>query len=337
MNRRKRIYIAYTGGTIGMQRTPSGYAPVPGFSDLVNEKIPPRLAISLPELVMHEYPRLIDSSDIRPAHWFAIARDIADRYDDFDGFVILHGTDTMAYTASALSFLLRDLTKPVIVTGSQIPLVELRNDAQNNLVTAIELAADYPIPEVALYFNGRLLRGNRASKYKATGFDAFDSPNYPWLADVGIFIDLNTDALLPCPAETAFELPAYTHNDVRVAHLYPGLTGEQLLALGQGARALILRTYGVGNGPASDTHFMDALRSLHAAGTVLVNVTQCVQGSVTGSYATGTALARTGLLPAGDMTLEAAYTKLYHLCATGLSGQALADAFLTPRCGEVSA
>ncbi|RMF19571.1 MAG: L-asparaginase 1 [Gammaproteobacteria bacterium] len=334
--KKKRIYIAYTGGTIGMRQTEAGYAPVPGFRQLIEEKIPPRLAISLPELVLHEYPKLIDSSDIRPAHWHEIATDIANRYDDFDGFVILHGTDTMAYTASALSFMLRGLTKPVVVTGSQIPLVELRNDAQNNLVTAIELAADYPVPEVSLYFNGRLLRGNRASKYKATGFDAFDSPNYPWLAEVGIFIELNREAVLPCPAQPAFELPDYTHNEVRVCHLYPGLTGDLLRQMGQGARALILRTYGVGNGPAGDAGFIQALEALTRQGTVLVNVTQCVQGAVSASYATGTKLARAGLVPAGDMTLEAAYTKLYHLCALGLEGEALKQAFLTPRCGEMT-
>ncbi|MEZ5579695.1 MAG: asparaginase domain-containing protein [Candidatus Competibacteraceae bacterium] len=177
----KRIFIAYTGGTIGMRRTPQGYVPESGLDRLLAHMIPPDLAEDMPDYVLHECSHLIDSANLHPRDWYRIADLIASHYHDYDGFVVLHGTDTMAYTASGLSFALPGLTKPVIVTGSQIPLREMRNDARNNLLTAL-LAAKDPIPEVCLYFNGRLMRGNRATKLKGEALDAFDSPNYPLLA-----------------------------------------------------------------------------------------------------------------------------------------------------------
>ncbi|ABC33281.1 L-asparaginase/archaeal Glu-tRNAGln amidotransferase subunit D [Hahella chejuensis KCTC 2396] len=334
----KRIFIIYTGGTIGMVRSPQGYVAVSGLQKLIDEKIPPRLSMDMPDYDLFEYPDPIDSSNIRPPEWARIAKDISDRYDDYDGFVVLHGTDTMAYTASALSFLLRDLTKPVIVTGSQIPLSELRNDAQTNLVTAIELASSYNIPEVCLYFNGVLLRGNRSSKLLATGFEAFASPNYPHLADVGIYIELNQHALLPVPDKIHFELPDYNFAQVRVLSLYPGIEAEVIEAMTQTpCRALILRTYGVGNGPSLDKPFLKALEQAHRRGVVLTSLTQCTSGSVNlGSYAAGSELAKTGLLGGGDMTVEAAFAKLHHLCALGLSSDEIRRAISKPRAGEIT-
>ncbi len=315
-----------------------GYIPVGGLQKLIDLKIPPRIAVDMPTYDLYEYPDPIDSSNIRPQDWLRIAKDISDRYDDYDGFVVLHGTDTMAYTASALSFLLQGLTKPVIVTGSQIPLSELRNDAQSNLVTAIELASSYAIPEVCLYFNGHLLRGNRSSKLKATGFEAFESPNYPELANVGIYIELNHTALLPMPESNNFQLPGYDHHQVRVVSLYPGMEAQVIQLLAQApCRALILRTYGVGNGPSMDKAFLKALEDAHKQGVTLVNLTQCTTGSVkSDSYAAGSELARTGLVAASDMTVEAAYTKLHHLCAMQLGADEIRSQVAIPLAGELT-
>src|SRR2546430_14643023 len=188
---RRRIYVSYTGGTIGMKATRKGYAPAPGSLRRQMEQMPEPRHRSMPEFGIHEYDPLLDSSNMTPAEWLKIARDIAAEYDHYDGFVVLHGTDTMAYTTSALPFLLSGLAKPVIVTGSQIPLCEVRNDARENLITSLLIAASYDVPEVCLYFGGRLLRGCRATKVSADGFAAFDSPNVPPLGTVGVEIDIN--------------------------------------------------------------------------------------------------------------------------------------------------
>ena len=187
---KKKIYIAYTGGTIGMQRSQHGYIPQPGFMADCLAGMPEFHRAEMPGYHIHEYEPLIDSSDMTPADWQRIAEDIRDHYDDYDGFVVLHGTDTMSFTASALSFMLEGLGKPVIITGSQIPLAELRSDGQQNLLNALFLAANYPIHEVALFFNNQLFRGNRSTKVHADGFHAFDSPNFPPLLEAGIQIQL---------------------------------------------------------------------------------------------------------------------------------------------------
>lgn len=336
---KKRIYIAYTGGTIGMQRSPKGYVMMEGFAQLIEEKIPPRISGEMPEYDLYEYPNQIDSSNIVPADWLTIARDIADRYNDYDGFVVLHGTDTMSYTASALSFMLRGLAKPVIITGSQIPLCEVRNDAQDNLVTAIELACDFNIPEVCLYFNGRLLRGNRSLKIKATGFDAFDSPNYPWLAQIGIHIELNQRALLATHQHTAFELPSdYAARYVVPLRLFPGISSQLIDAvLALPYRGIILRTYGVGNAPDNDPELLRSLERASAEGKIVLNLSQCLQGGVhQGSYATGSALTSAGVISGGDMTIEAAFTKLHHLFASGMSDQQVREEVQRNLSGELS-
>ena len=170
---KKRIYIAYTGGTIGMRPTASGYAPAPGFLEAQLAAMPELRSELMPEYDIHEYTPLLDSSNITPTEWMTIAQDLAAHYEDYDGFIVLHGTDTMAYTASALAFMLQGLRKPVIFTGSQIPLCEVRNDARENLITVLLLAARYAIPEVCLYFGDALLRSCRAVKVNAEGFDAF--------------------------------------------------------------------------------------------------------------------------------------------------------------------
>ena len=338
----KRLLLIYTGGTIGMVQSAQGYVPVSGLQKLIDLKIPPRLSVNMPKYDLLEYPTLIDSANITPLDWRQIASDISNQYQNYDGFVVLHGTDTMAFTASALSFMLQGLTKPVIVTGSQVPLSELRNDAQANLVTAFELASSHDIPEVCLYFNGHLLRGNRSSKMQATGFEAFSSPNYPELAKVGIYIELNQHALLPRPEAAAqantFQLPDYSGKYVRAIALYPGIEAGIIKALASPpCKALIISAYGVGNGPSLDEHFLRALQEADASGVVLVCLTQCAAGKVNASsYATGAKMAETGIIPGGDMTNEAAFTKLHHLCSLGYDQKEIKALMAESLAGEIS-
>ncbi|MCW8886459.1 MAG: asparaginase [Motiliproteus sp.] len=335
----KRIYILYTGGTIGMQRSPNGYVPMTGLADLIAQKIPIHLSANMPEYVLEELDQLIDSTNATPQDWQLIAQRINDNYDQFDGFIVLHGTDTLAYTASALSFMLQGLKKPVIVTGSQIPLSELRNDAQDNLITALILAGHYVIPEVCLYFNGRLLRGNRATKVKSSGFDAFDSPNHPWLGKVGIHIEVDSSAVLtPASKQSGFNLKGYGKHRIVPIRLYPGIDAaflKHLLKLP--IDGLILQSYGVGNAPDRDTKFLQLLESTISQGTTVVNLSQCLYGRVEpSSYATGSALARTGVVNGYDMTLEAAFTKLHHLFALNLDHAEVRQQMETSLCGELS-
>jgi L-asparaginase len=333
---KKRIYIAYTGGTIGMRRTGDGYVPEAGLARLIAEMIPARLQPELPDYVVYEYDHLIDSANIRPRDWRSMAGDIIDRYREFDGFVILHGTDTMAYTASALSFILRGLRKPVIITGSQIPLHEMRNDGHNNLLTALLLAANESLSEVCLYFNGRLLRGNRATKVKAEGLDAFDSPNYPELGRAGIHLEVDDTVLLRNREIEAFHLPNYDDGKVAVLRLFPGITSRFLSHLLEPPlQGLIMQSYGVGNAPVIQSGFLDVLSGAIARGVVVVNVSQCLQGRVDlGQYAAGSALINAGVISGLDMTTEAAVTKLNHLLAMGLARKDVCTSMTISWCGE---
>ncbi|OQQ07584.1 L-asparaginase 1 [Vibrio splendidus] len=317
---RKHIYIAYTGGTIGMQKSiDHGYVPIAGFMDKQLAGMPEFHRPEMPEYTIHEYSPLMDSSDMTPLDWQTIADDIRANYDKYDGFVILHGTDTMAYTASALSFMLENLGKPVIVTGSQIPLAELRSDGQANLLNALHIAANYPINEVTLFFNNKLMRGNRSTKSHADGFNAFTSPNLNPLLEAGINIQLSNNVKVNEQPEGAFKVHNITPQPIGVITMYPGISHEVIRnTLLQPVNAMILLTFGVGNAP-QNPELLQHLKDASERGVIVVNLTQCLAGKVNmGGYATGCALAEAGVVSGYDMTPEAALAKLHYLLSQNL-------------------
>ncbi|EGR4141062.1 L-asparaginase 1 [Vibrio cholerae] len=317
---RKHIYIAYTGGTIGMKKSDHGYVPVAGFMEKQLASMPEFHRPEMPLFTIHEYDPLMDSSDMTPADWQLIADDIAVNYDKYDGFVILHGTDTMAYTASALSFMFENLGKPVIVTGSQIPLADLRSDGQANLLNALHVAANYPINEVTLFFNNRLMRGNRSRKSHADGFSAFSSPNLPPLLEAGINIELSTNVKVDEKPSGEFKVNPITQQPIGVITMYPGISHEVIRnTLLQPVNAMILLTFGVGNAP-QNPELLAQLKAASERGVIVVNLTQCLAGKVNmGGYATGCALADAGVISGYDMTPEAALAKLHYLLSQNLS------------------
>ena len=336
---RKRVYIAYTGGTIGMQRTRDGYVPEPGYLQQQMEAMPELRHESMPEYTIHEYDPILDSSNMTPREWGTIARDLAAHYDDYDGFIVLHGTDTMAYTASALPFMLDGLRKPVLITGSQIPLCEIRNDARENLITSLLVASTYAIPEVCLYFGGKLLRGCRATKVSADGFAAFDSPNFPLLGSAGIDIEINWDLVRKPNENGRLAVQEMTATPVVSAlRLFPGISPELVRnILRPPLQGLVLEAYGVGNGPDQNQEFLDALAEATARGVVIVDCTQCLEGTVNlGEYAAGSALARAGVISGYDLTAEAALAKLYCLFSRGLEAEKVKDEMQRDLRGEMT-
>jgi lysophospholipase len=315
--------VLYTGGTIGMHEGPRGFEPaqgylaaqlaaMPQFHDPTQPRFttPPSRYGRRIRFDILEYDPLLDSSNMGVADWVRIARDVERHHDAYDAFVVLHGTDTMAYTASALSFMLEGLRKTVILTGSQIPLAQLRNDAADNLLGALTIAGHFEVPEVGLYFRNKLLRGNRAQKVDAAGFDAFESGNYPPLARVGTDIVVDWDHVRP-PSGRPLRVRAITNRNVAALRLFPGITADTLANfLRPPLEGLVIETYGSGNAPDRRADFLAALGAGAARGVVVVNCTQCHRGTVTTAYAAGAALAAVGVIGGADMTPEAALTKL---------------------------
>ena len=314
----KNVLILYTGGTIGMTRTENGYAPQSGRFRCAMEAIPDLYAEQMPHWDMIEMDPLLDSSNMTVHEWNKIAQLIADHYDAYDGFVVLHGTDTMAYTASALSFMLEGLAKPVILTGSQIPMCEIRSDGRDNLIASLLIAGAGRLNEVCLYFGGRLLRGNRATKYSADGLIAFISPNYPGLADAGITIRYNESALLPKP-KGALKLQLLENIPIGVLKVFPGIQFELFESImTEKLRGIVIETFGAGNIPGDGDALLPIIRKAFRNGTVLTVCSQCPQGAVSlGTYETSNALKKAGAVSGLDMTTEAAVAKLYYLFSCG--------------------
>lgn len=336
---KKRIYIAYTGGTIGMKPSENGYIPEKGHlteSILANADFHRE---EMPEFTINEYSPLIDSSNMIPRDWQYIAEDIKANYNDYDGFVVLHGTDTMAYTSSALSFMFENLAKPVIVTGSQIPLSQLRSDGQVNVLNSLYIAANYPVAEVGLYFNNKLYRGNRSIKAYADGFNAFDSPNFPPLIEAGINIELIEGRITEHESDKTppLELSNITPQPIGVVHLYPGISTDVLKnIIQQPVKALIIRSYGVGNAP-QDKGLLECFKKANDDGIIIVNCSQCIKGNVNmNGYATGNALSKCGVIGGEDMTLEATLTKLHYLLSKNLPPEEIRNLMQRNLRGELS-
>lgn len=340
---RPRILIIYTGGTIGMIENPVTRSLQPfDFTHLIDNV--PKIRKLDYDIENIQFNPPIDSSDMSPQHWVDIARHIEANYDRFDGFVVLHGTDTMAYTASALSFMLENLHKPVIITGSQLPIGEVRTDGEENLITALQIAAatdmmgEPMVREVAILFENYLWRGNRSTKMSADNFNAFKSNNYPSLAKIGLGIHFNEEALWRVQAKRPLKVQYELDTAVMFLDLNPGITEvvlrHQLST--PGIKGIVLKTFGAGNAPTY-AWFTEAVKEAVERDIVILNVTQCVNGGVHAKmYMSGNQLASTGVVSGHDITSEAAITKMMYLFGLGLSTAEVRRYLECSLCGEVS-
>ena len=340
----KSVLIIYTGGTIGMKEDPADGTLKPFDFSQIKEEVPELNKFDV-RIDSYTFDPLIDSSDVEPSLWADLAQLISDKYEEYDGFVILHGTDTMAYSASTLSFMLEGLTKPVVFTGSQLPIGVPRTDGKENLISAVEIAAAKDpeghayVPEVAICFDSLLLRGNRSTKYSAEAFNAFASPDCPPLAEAGINIRYNTD-IIRKPVYWDAQLRVQTHLDTRVSILkiHPGITpmvARHFLCAPE-IRACIIETYGSGNA-LSKEWFLQILKEADAQGKILLNVTQCKSGTVNMNlYATGASLKHAGVLSGADITTEAALGKLFCLMGRSDNNQWVKTMLEKNLCGEIS-
>lgn len=317
-----KVLLIYTGGTIGMNRNPQTGALEPFDFEHLIQNVPELRQFDI-EIDTCQFQPPIDSSDMSPMRWTELSHCIADHYDSYDGFVVLHGTDTMAYTASALSYMLANLTKPVIFTGSQLPIGQLRTDGKENLITSIEIAAAKDdkgramVPEVGIYFGGHLLRGNRTTKQSAEEFNAFESFNYPHLVDAGVNITYHRERMLT-PDWQQPMMPHYRlDNNVIIFSIFPGIREDLIRHIihTPNLKAVVMRTFGSGNAPQCPW-LLNALREGTRNGKVIVNISQCMQGAVEMSrYDCGYHLQEAGVISGRDATVESAVTKLMFLQA----------------------
>lgn len=312
-----KVLILHTGGTIGMTRTENGYQPDGEYFRRAIYHMDSLRAEGMPEWDFRETDPLLDSSRMSVAEWNSIGKLIADHYDDYSGFVILHGTDTMAYTASALSFMLNGLNKPVILTGSQIPLCETRSDGRDNLITSLIIAGEAKVREVCIYFGGHLLRGNRATKFSADGMQAFISPNYPDLAVAGISIRYNT-AAIGKEEKGEFFCQPFENVPIGVLKVFPGIQFSLFARLVcHSLKGIVLETFGSGNLPDDEGVLLPMLKEAERNGAVVAVCSQCPQATINmHAYEAGSVLRQAGAVSGSDMTSEAAVTKLYYLFST---------------------
>ncbi len=336
------ILLIYTGGTIGMIKdSDTGALRSFDFNNLLVRIPELNLLDCIIDTISFDEP--IDSSNIDPKYWIQIAEIIEDNYSKFDGFVILHGSDTMSYSASALSFMLEDLAKPVIFTGSQLPIGDLRTDAKENLITSIQIASlqerNTPIiKEVSLYFEYKLYRGNRSTKINAEHFEAFASLNYPELAESGVHLKINKGALFKPNLKKKLKVHKSLNTNVAIVKLFPGISSQVLKAIfsAPNLQGVILETYGAGNTTTS-SWFIEILKEAIDKGVYIINITQCSGGSVSmGQYETSIELKKIGLITGRDMTSEAAITKLMYLLNKNLSPKSFKLGYETAIRGEIS-
>lgn len=337
-----RVLLIYTGGTIGMVRNPDTGVHEPLNFEHLASHVPELRQIKVAVSTM-QFVQPIDSSNMSPRHWAMIAQMIVDNYANYDGFVVLHGTDTMAYTASALSYMLENLQKPVILTGSQLPIGVLRTDGKENLITAIEMAAAHDrigqpmVPEVCVYFQTKLFRGNRSKKLSAEEFNAFRSPNYPALAEIGVHITYAHHHIHYHTRESQLKPHFNFCTDVIMLKLFPGISQTMVHSVLSipSLRGVVLETFGAGNA-MTEQWFIDEISAAVRRGVVVTNVTQCIDGMVEMStYDTGNRLDQAGVVSAGDMTTEATITKLMFLLGEGYNQEDVQKLMLTSIAGEI--